>query len=602
MPAQTSKYPVNWNLALLYKEDNDPKIAEDMKLIEAKSYEFINKWKDRKDYLEDPKILKEAITEYENWVRYTGTEGNVGYYLFMRSSLDQNNPEIKARINKITDFAQKILNDIKFFDHRISKIDKSQQEKFLKAPELKEYHHFLKKLFEEAKYLLTEDEEKIMILKSKTSFSNWVEMLESFLSKEEALVANVEDKKSLKNFSEIAGLLDNSNKKVRDSAAKAFNKILEKWIDVAENEINTVLEDKKIDDSLRKVSRPDELRHIGDDIETEVVDALIDSVSKRFDIAKKYYELKAKLFKQKKLAYHERNLQYGTLDKKYSYEDSVELIKKVFKDLDPQFLEIFEKFINEGRIDVYPKKGKTNGAFCMSGQNPQPTYVLLNHNDKLQEVLTLAHEMGHAIHFELAKKQNSLNDGASTATAEVASTFMEDFVLQEILKEADDELKLSLMMMKLGDDVSTIIRQVACYKFEWELHHSFREKGYLSKEEIGKIFQKNMSAYMGDFVSQDKGSQNWWVYWSHIRRFFYVYSYASGLLISKAMQNEVKKDPAFVQKVKEFFASGTSDTTKNIFLKLGIDISDKEFWNKGLNEIEELLKETEVLAKKLGKI
>ena len=96
-------------------------------------------------------------------------------------------------------------------------------------------------------------------------------------------------------------------------------------------------------------------------------------------------------------------------------------------------------------------------------------------------------------------------------------------------------------MQKLNDDISTIMRQVSCYMFEQELHNNFRKQGYLSKEEIGILFQKHMSNYMGEFVEQSSGSENWWVYWSHIRNFFYVYSYSSGLLISKSLQNSVKK-------------------------------------------------------------
>ena len=179
---------------------------------------------------------------------------------------------------------------------------------------------------------------------------------------------------------------------------------------------------------------------------------------------------------------------------------------------------------------------------------------------------------------------------------------MEDFVLNELLKDADDDLKLAIMMMKLNRDISSIQRQIACYMFEQELHKEYREKGYLSKDEIGKLFQKYMQAYMGEYVEESPGSENWWVYWGHIRNFFYNYSYSSGLLISKSLQNSVKKDPKFIDKVKEFMSTGLSDSPRNIFMKMGIDITKEEFWNKGLDEIENNLKEAEKLAKKLGNI
>ncbi len=228
---------------------------------------------------------------------------------------------------------------------------------------------------------------------------------------------------------------------------------------------------------------------------------------------------------------------------------------------------------------------------------------MLNHTDKLNDVLTIAHELGHGINNELIKeKQNSINFGTPLSTAEVASTFMEDFVLEELMKEADDETKLALIMQKLNDDISTIMRQIACYMFEQELHEKFREKGYLSKEEIGKLFQKHMNDYMGEFVEQSEGSENWWVYWGHIRRFFYNYSYASGLLISKALQNSVKQAPEFIDKVKGFLSSGLSESPKNIFMKMEIDITNEDFWNKGLDGVETLLEKAEKLAEKLGRI
>ena len=107
---------------------------------------------------------------------------------------------------------------------------------------------------------------------------------------------------------------------------------------------------------------------------------------------------------------------------------------------------------------------------------------------------------------------------------------------------------------------------------------------------------------MGDSIIQSKGSENYWIHWMHIRMFFYVYSYSSGLLISKAMQKMVKQDPKNIEKVKEFLGAGTSDSPKNIFKKLGIDITKKEFWEQGIQEVKDLLQETQTLAKKLGKI
>ena len=592
-----------WNLKPLFAGDNDPRIGESRKLVEKKSYEFINAWKDRADYLEDPAILRQALDQYESWKREYFTDGNEGYYFWLRIHQDQNDPKLKARFNKIDEFSKKLENESQFFYLRIARIKPELQKGFIEYEGLARYRHFLERIFAESRYHLSEPEEKILNLKSATSSSNWTRMTAGFLSKEERAVVTEEGKRKVMPFSEIVGMMNSKKKRVRDSAAKAFNDVLANNAEIAEAEINSVFANKKIDDELRSSPRPDTLRHLADDIDSEVVDALIESVSRRFTIPVRYYALKARLLKVRKLAYHERNVEYGTMARLYPYTMSVDLVHRVMGKLDPDFADIFAGFVHNGQIDAYPKKGKDSGAFCMHHLMVQPTYILLNHTGKLHDVLTIAHELGHGINNELIKrKQHALDFGTPTSTAEVASTFMEDFVLDEILHAADDELRLAIMMQKLNDDVSSIFRQVACYCFELELHKDFRAKGYLSKEEIGKLFQKHMAAYMGGAVEQSEGSENWWVYWNHIRYFFYVYSYASGLLISKSLQNSVKRDPAFIVQVKEFLSAGLSDSPKNIFSRLGIDISDKRFWDKGLDEVENLLDETERLAKRLGKI
>ena len=594
---------VTWDLKPLFLSDDDPRIGAQKKLIEKKNYAFINKWKPRKDYLKDPAVLREALDEYELLMRTCSTDGDPGYYFWLRNQIDRNNPALKAQFNKIEEFSKKIGNDIQFFHLRIAKIPLSLQKRFLAFKGLRKYGHYLARIFAESRYMLSEPEEKIMNLKASTSYGNWVRMTSDFLSREERRVLLEDGSYDVKPLPDISSLTKSRSRKVRDTAAKAFNDIMNKNVDIAEIEINSILANKKVDDELRGVERPDLLRHISDDMESETVDILIRAVSERFDISRRFYELKAELLGVRTMRYHERNVEYGSIETSYPYDRAVRLTKKVFAGLDRQFSDILDRFIAHGQFDVYPRKGKGGGAFCAHYLISQPTYILLNHTGKLSDVLTLAHELGHGINNELIReKHHALNFGTPTSTAEVASTFMEDFVLKEILRQADDELRLSIMMMKLNDEVSTICRQVACYQFEQELHRIFREKGYLSKQEIGRIFQGHMAAYMGKAVEQSEGSENWWVYWSHIRQFFYVYSYAGGLLISKSLQNSVHKDRKFIVKVKEFLSAGLSDSPKNIFMRLGIDIGDRGFWDRGLDETEALLQDTRELAVKLKKI
>jgi oligoendopeptidase F len=592
-----------WDLTLLFDSQTDPRIAKERKKAVLENKKFIKKWKERDDYLKSSEILRQALDDYERLSRNWSNNANEWYYFNLLTSLNQDNPKLKAKYQKARQLGLSLQNDIQFFEMRVAKLGEKTQKKFLKSNILKPYKHFLENLFKSAKYLLTEPEEKIMNLKSTPAHANWVKMTQSFYSKEERKVLTEKGIKETKNFSELTGLMQSTKKRVRDSSADAFNNILKSYIEVAENEINSVLLNKQINDQLRGYERPDKARHIADNIDTGIIDVLVEAVSGKFGIAKKYYKLKAKLMKVKRLKYHERNVPIGKTEKSYRFREAVELMERVYENLDHVFLNIFQEFMKNGQVDVYPKKGKAGGAFCSYGLITHPVYVLLNYNDKINDVRTFAHEFGHAINDEyMRKNQNALNFGTPTSTAEVASTFFEDFVIQELMKEADKDFKLSLMMEKLNQDISSIFRQIAFYKFEKDLHENFRKKGYLDNKEIGILFRKHMASYMGPAVEQSNGSENWWAYIWHFRYFFYVYSYASGLLISKAMQAKLKENEKFISKVKEFLSAGLSDSPKNIFKNLGLDITKGDFWISGLQEIDNLLKDTEDLAKKLKRI
>ena len=592
-----------WNFGLLYRNADKKALAEELEEIKRRNLDFSAKWKARNDYLEDPAMLEQALDEYEVIAATIGASGKPGYYYWLKYQLDQQNTEIKAELSKIDDLGTLIENELEFFIQGISRIPADKQEIFLNFPGLFKYKHLLQSLFAAAKYLLTEPEEKILNLTGKTAQGNWVDMISDFLSREERKVLQENGDEKEISFSQILESTDNINKKVRDSAAVALNDIFSKYVPAAEYELNSVLHNKKVSDELRGFTRPDASRHLSDDIETEVVDSLIEAVTSRFDISQRFYKLKARLLGVEKLQYHERNVDYGSSDGKYDFDRSAELVSKVFNGLDAEFGNIFTDFLKEGKIDVSPKKGKDSGAFCVHMEKELPVFVMLNHTGRLNDVITLAHEMGHAINFELLKKeQNALNCGSYTCTAEVASTFMEDFVLDEIEKGVDDARRLEILMERLNGDISSIQRQVACYNFEKDLHTTYRSEGFLPLKKIGELFLKNMGAYMGEAVELSPGAENWWVYWSHIRSYFYVYSYASGVMISKSLKNMVGDDLGFVQKVKKFLSMGTSVSPRESFDELGIDIADKGFWMKGLEELDSMVTEAEELAKKLGRV
>lgn len=593
-----------WDFAPLLPGGGEADFAAARHGAEKKTAEFSAKWKNREDWLQESAPLAEALAEYEAWRKACGMGGDEGYYSWLKLSLNETDPELKARFGQVEEFANRLGTEMQFFTLRLARAAEPARAKFLAAPELAPWRHFLGQLFREADHVLSEEGEKIMAMKQAPAAGSWERMVSGFVNREERPALLEDGRTEPRNLADLLTLLQNPQKEVRDRAAEGVNDILAKYAEIAENELNALLLNKKVDDELRHFDRPDAARHLNDDIDSATVDALIAAVSARFDIPARFYALKAKLLGLPKLAYHERMVPYGKVVSKFTFESACEMVARVFAGLDPEFLAIFQKFAAGGFFDAYPQKGKHGGAFCAHFTSRQPTYILLNFGGTLDDVQTLAHETGHGINNELvrAAQTHDLNFGTPTSTAEVASTFMEDFVLEEVLKNADEEERLSIMLMKLNDDVSAIFRQAACYRFETDLHAAFRSRGYLSQAEIGGLFQKHMAAYMGPAVEQSAGAENWWVYWSHIRDYFYVYSYAGGQLISRSLQSAVKADPAFIAKVKEFLSAGLSESPRNIFLKMGIDIADRNFWDRGIGETEKLLNSAEELARKLGKI
>jgi oligoendopeptidase F len=580
-----------WNLKLLYKSETDPQIQKDIDLATKNVHTFVKKWKINKEYTKDPAVLAKALDEYEKLQATTGICEKPIYYFMLRNYLDQSNPDIKARLNQIDELYTKLENEIQFFSLTISRIPSSKQKSFLEYEGLKPYKHHLEQEFLISKYLLSEKEENVFSLTSKTSHSNWKKMLTELLNKQKATVLNEELKEIEISYNDITQYHHSLNKKVRDVAAKEFNRINSKYAEIAEFEINSILETKKITDDYRKLPRADLATHIADDIDSEVVDTLVKTVTDNFNISREYYAKKAKLLGLKKLGYYERNIPLQGANQKYTFEQSKNLVEKVFNNLDPFFGQTINQYFQNGQYDVSPEKGKSGGAFCISVNKNLPTYMLLNFQNQLGDVLTMAHESGHGIHAELSnEKQNAINCGHPISLAEVASTFFEGFVLEEILRTTTDQtVKQAILDMNMNENASTIFRQVAFYNFETELHHDFREKGFLTKEYISDLFCKHMKSYLGDTVEEDEGMRNGWIYISHFRRFFYVYSYASGLLISKALQKMVKDDKKNIVYVKRFLESGSTQSPKELFKDIGIDITKKEFWENGIEEIKTLL-------------
>lgn len=327
------------------------------------------------------------------------------------------------------------------------------------------------------------------------------------------------------------------------------------------------------------------------------IESVVSAVTKDYKTSAKFFALKKKVLGLKDMEYSDKNVSVGTIKKKFTFAESVKILKKAFSNLDPKFERIFEGMLDGGQVSVFPKRGKSGGAFCIGDVNV-PTYVLLNHTDDFSSLTTFAHEMGHAFHTELSKEQDIWYQAYPISTAEVASTFFEKVLRDEVIKDLSDKEKVILLHDQIDDQVSTIHRQVAAFNFELELHNKIRKDGFQSKEEIGKLLQSHMRKYLGNAVKVPDSFLNFFVYWGHFRRYFYVYSYAYGCLVSNALYAMYKENPESKDKIIKFLSLGGSMSPREIFAKLGINTESEEMYKKGLSVIRGEINQLEKLLSK----
>ncbi len=580
----------SWNLGLLYSGHDDHAIERDMKYIERAYSAFEKKYRGQNNYLKNEVDLSKALVDFESLFEKLPLTKPLSYFHYRQ---DINSDDIIAR-SKATQLMERFAkNDHKivFFELALAKIPTNLQNKFLKSKKLEHFKYYLGLVFQRAKYDLTEPEEKILGLKSIPARELWITGTEKLLGQ---TTVNFQGKTlplPLAN-GKIADLPINYRRELHQLVMKK----LETLSPVAESEINAIVTDKKINDELRGFDEPYDATILSYQNNRKSVLALVDAVTRNFSVSHQFYALKAKLLKLPHLEYSDRAAGIGKNVKQIKFGQAVNILKEVFGSLDRQFLSILESFLTKGQIDVYPKVGKTGGAYC-SGNINAPTFVLLNYTNTLDQVMTFAHEMGHAIHTELSKSQTPLYENYSTSTAEVASTLFEALVFDAIFEKLSKKEKIVALHKRINDDVHTIFRQIACFNFEEELHATIREKGGMSRDEIRALMNKHMSAYLGPIVHMRQIDGNLFVSWSHIRRFFYVYSYAFGQLISKALYAKYREDKTYLKEIKQFLSLGGSDSPENIFKLIGIDVTKPDFWEKGLKSIKRDIEKLEKLTK-----
>ena len=580
-----------WNLGLLYKSPSDPQIEKDVIHFEKLVDDFAKEFDvPQKKYLSDSEAMLKALTAYEESVRES--EKKFALYFYFFRDIDASNRQIDPGISRLEGRMAQVMNKIAFFKMSLGQITSAHKKRFISDPRLKHFQIFLSRIFDDSRYQLSLPEEKIMNLKSIPAFNMWTSGNERLLN-----IKTVEWKKKQLPLAQALSM-SNQLAKAADRAAlsSSIARTLKTVSPFSEAEINAIYTDKKINDDLRGFKAPyeDTVREYRND--PAVVENLVRAVSDNFRIAHRFHKIKAKLLKLKSLSYSDRAAKIGKVRTRFTFSKSAEILMDVFGKLDPRFAQIIETSLKEGRVDAYPRAGKKSGAYCWSSYSC-PTFVLLNHTDNLGAFTTFAHEFGHVFHGEFSKSQGALYCSNSMSLAETASTLFQTIALDAIYDTLPDHEKMIVLHDRINDDIATIFRQIACFNFENDIHTAVRTKGYISALEIAELHNKNMQAYLGPMFTMKPDDGYYFVHWSHIRRFFYVYSYAYGQLVSKAMLRRYKADPSFWKSIEKFLSAGGKDSPENILKEIGIDVSKPDFWMEGLKEIEEDIAKLEKLAR-----
>ncbi len=587
------KIHLNWDLVKhYYTSTDDVRIEKDIKKFEQAFFAFAKKYR-TKPFTKNFAILLSALKDLETLSSMP--EGSkVGRYFSFRNTLDVKDTEAEQKLNLLSTRFSKASNEILFFEIELGKVDTAIQKKMLSQKNLIPYHYYLTRVFQGAAHTLSEAEEKILNLTSNTSYGMWVDATEKMLGNR--FITYKKKKIPLTTAIETLNTYTSAEK---PKVWKEITAVLGLLGEVAENELTAIATSKKTSDELRGYKTPYSATVESYEDNIESTKRLLEAVSTQgFKQSKDFYKAKAKFHGKKKLAYAQK---YDSIGKEphIPFAQAVEICRDVFYGVKTEYGKIFDTMLENAQIDVYPKLGKRGGAFMSDAINV-PTKVLLNHADDFKSLETLAHEMGHAIHAHRSKTQPVFYQGHSIITAETASTLFENLLFDAVYTQASDANKIVLLHDRLTRDISTIQRQIAFFNFELEMHTTVRKQGGITHAELQAMMQKHLESYLGGGVEVTKEDGNSYVYISHFRYGFYVYSYAFGILMSTLMAQHYAKDKSYVEKIDSFLCAGKSDTVENIFASIGIETNKKSTFLHALKTQELQVKQFEALVAKMS--
>ena len=578
-----------WDLSDLYDGMESPQLKDDLSQAVEKSREFEARYKGEIENLSGP-ALAEALQEYE---QLDETLSRIMSYAYLVYAGDVTDSDIGRFFQNCQERVNDISSQLIFFTLEINRLDEEKVQALLSdSSALAHYQPWLRDVRALRDYQLSDDLEKLLHEKSVSGKAAWTRLFDETLA---SLRFPCQDKELTS--TEVLNLLHDVDPAVRKEAALSVGKILGENIRVFTLVTNTLAKDKSIEDEWRGFSRPVSARNLSNYVEDEVVDALVSAVRDSYaGLSHRYYRLKAKWLGQDVMDYWDRMAPLPDEDDcVISWDQARETVLKSYNRFSTELGEIGQRFFDNAWIDVPARPGKASGAFAHPTVPSAHPYLLLNYQGKTRDVMTLAHELGHGVHQVLAGKQGHLMADTPLTLAETASVFGEMLTFKGMLSEESDPKKRRAMLAaKVEDMLNTVVRQVAFYEFERQVHDA-RAEGELTAEQLGDIWIKVSEESLGDAIRFDEGYRNFWAYIPHfIHSPFYVYAYAFGdCLVNSLYALYENADQGFVEKYIDMLQAGGTLRHKELLAPFGLDASDPSFWKKGLDVISGFIDELE---------
>ncbi|MBH0239436.1 M3 family oligoendopeptidase [Methylobrevis albus] len=584
-----------WDLSALYSGPDAPEVSADVGRAQTDSAAFAAAHKGKLAGLLDSPVggaaLARVIREYEEIQELMG---RVMSYAGLLYSGDTSDPKRAKFYGDTSEKLTAASSQLLFFELELNRIDDAALDAALADPELGHYRPWIEDVRKEKPHQLEDRVEELFLEKSITGRGAFNRLFDETMS---GLRFTVEGEEL--SIEQTLHLMQEPDEAKRKVAAEALGKTFKDNLRLFTLITNTLAKDKEISDRWRGFEDIADSRHLSNRVEREVVDALVEAVHTAYPrLSHRYYALKAKWMGKDKIAYYDRNAPLpNAATRLVGWDEARETVLTAYGRFSPEMAAIAKRFFDESWIDAPTRPGKSPGAFAHPTVPSAHPFVLLNYMGRTRDVMTLAHELGHGVHQVLAGPNGALMAPTPLTLAETASVFGEMLTFRSLLDGAKTPAERRTMLAsKVEDMINTVVRQIAFYTFEREIHTA-RKSGELTSEQICDIWLKVQGDSLGPAIEFGPGYETFWTYIPHfIHSPFYVYAYAFGDCLVNSLYGVYEKaEPGFQDKYFALLKAGGTKHHSELLAPFGLDATDPAFWQIGLNMIEGMIAELEAM-------